>query len=590
MTLTVPPPNNPPTSADGANFNRDLTDIAKILNDDTAADVPVRGGLVWPNLKKWYDTAWAYVTAAVGDLTAAVASATTSAATATTQAQIAQAAGRIYASSAAGQASALASGDYFYVLTADPNLFELWQKGASTPTNTNRTAPSGAAVAANTANIIANTADISALKTVTLTQRPYYMHYRQIVAGVAAASMAAISGTYVDGTSFAASPQIRVGNGLVSRAGQLQFGAVEGVVPIAAAGVNEARRPYYLRYKQALLGSSDTALRALTASFLDGTQFGGSGGGGSYDPVAAGLLPSPDLFLVGDSMASEAFRIAIRDYFASSRSVVRVNRGGYTSDQINDVLGIDPITVASISGGQIPASGGVTLTLSTDPLYNGGAAISGGTARMTINGVEGILSTTTGATPTLTFTRSSSGSAVAVSVGAPAVLHPTNGTAAVPGTETYRSRTWLIRDGRNDLKSTPQQRIASRESMLRTVDRQIAMQRRVIIFGAYKGRAFLDGTSTQFEADGTAASDQYYEWRAMMLRDFPGIYIDAQEWACKEAIYELGLTPSSDDLTDIGLGCIPRQLFGAGDNVHTSAAMQTLEGVHFGALIKAQGY
>ena len=55
-------------------------------------------------------------------------------------AEAAAATGRIYETSAAGQADAgLVDGDYFWVVSAlDANVLELWRKGATTPTDTSK--------------------------------------------------------------------------------------------------------------------------------------------------------------------------------------------------------------------------------------------------------------------------------------------------------------------------------------------------------------------------------------------------------------------------------------------------------------------
>jgi hypothetical protein len=72
-----------------------------------------------------------------------------------------------------------------------------------------------------------------------------------------------------------------------------------------------------------------------------------------------------------------------------------------------------------------------------------------------------------------------------------------------------------------------------------------------------------------------------------MKREFPLQFVDMRSWAVKNAIYDQALTPTSDDLADMALDCIPRQLFTSGDNTHVNTAMQTAEGVFVAKILTA---
>ncbi|WP_421793508.1 hypothetical protein [Hydrocarboniphaga effusa] len=141
MTLQVEPPSYPPQPQDGTNFVRDLSDAARILNEDSETDVVSRGGVVHPTLKKLIAQMWAYVTTAVGSLTASVSGALASANAAAASAVAA--AGSAQTSLAASNKwdtvelgrSHVVDGQHYLVSTADPQVALEYRRdsaGAST--------------------------------------------------------------------------------------------------------------------------------------------------------------------------------------------------------------------------------------------------------------------------------------------------------------------------------------------------------------------------------------------------------------------------------------------------------------------------
>ncbi|WP_283176815.1 hypothetical protein [Gemmobacter sp. 24YEA27] len=301
-------------------------------------------------------------------------------------------------------------------------------------------------------------------------------------------------------------------------------------------------------------------------------------GGGESESI----LPDQAIFLTGDSMASPLMQAAIQA--ETGLNTTRVNRGGYVTDQISSVLGLMPITLTEAA--TIPASGGVEVKLSVNPLLNGGSAMAG-TANLSIDGIAGVLSTTAGSSPVLTFTRSVPGAAKSAVIGAPVVLAPLSGTSALPGTKVNRNRIAIMPADRNNDISTPIARIASRDAVFRIIDYQISQQRRVLFRGRYLGR-FYSGSDPVLIAEDEAAFDAHHEYMGIMTTALPGIYIDFHKMMYKTAIHELGLTPTVDDLSDMERGRLPRQVFT--DRTHFIPAMQTLDGTVAGKLVRTCGW
>lgn len=113
---------------------------------------------------------------------------------------------------------------------------------------------------------------------------------------------------------------------------------------------------------------------------------------------------------------------------------------------------------------------------------------------------------------------------------------------------------------------------------------------RVAVVSPYNGRAksYVDGAD--WEGVGTAAYTQMITLIEEMQREFRALWLDMRTAAVKAAIYDLGLTPTSDDLADMALDCIPRQLFGASDNTYVNTTMQGWEGQFIGNYLCALGY
>jgi hypothetical protein len=307
---------------------------------------------------------------------------------------------------------------------------------------------------------------------------------------------------------------------------------------------------------------------------------------GAYDPVSSGLFPSRDIWQIGDSMSTPTYITGIGSALPGV-SIANVAKGGFDAFGMSVVVGAEPLTV-TLSGNEIPASGGVAVTSRNINILSSGGTNTG-TANVTINGVAGVLSTDSGGN--WTFTRSASGSVVSVSPGSVAVLAPTSGTAFIPGTELYLNRRLVLRLGRNGVRGTRAQRVAQTLAPMRKIiDRLSPRHKEIVIITPYNGRAQDHSTGANHEGNDTAAYAAIMTLIEEMRREFGRLLLDTRSWAVKNAIYDAGLVPTADDLADMAKDCIPRQLFSAGDNTHVNTTMQALEGAFVANHLRALGW
>lgn len=304
-----------------------------------------------------------------------------------------------------------------------------------------------------------------------------------------------------------------------------------------------------------------------------------------YNPVASGLIPSSDVLLLGDSMSTPTVQSAISSGL-SGRAVYCLAHGGQDALSMAITFGASPLFV-TLTGNQIPASGGVVVTDRTRNILNAGGT-NMGSFRCSISGVAGLV--TTDASGTWTFTRDTAGSAVTVSANVQAVLDSTNGTSFVPATGSYRGMTVVVRLGRNGLRSTRAERKGTTDAIRSVVSFLTPTCKRVIVISPYNGRAKDYSTGADNEPSGSTAYEQMLSLIEEMKREFPQQFVDMRTWAVKNAIYDLGLTPTADDLSDISQDCIPRQLFNTGDNTHVNTTMQSGEGAFIANILTGLGW
>ncbi|MDR3547797.1 MAG: tail fiber domain-containing protein [Candidatus Pacebacteria bacterium] len=213
--------------------------------------------------------------------------------------------------------------------------------------------------------------------------------------------------------------------------------------------------------------------------------------------------------------------------------------GGNTSTQIGIRQG-GVTTTATISGGQIPASGGVTVTFPTgyEPVTTSGPStgVSG-----TIAGVYG---TVTLSASVYTFTRATAGTAVTVS-SAPFIVN----------TGSLNNGTVIIWAGRNNLQYPTQV-----ESDIAAMVASLPSPKRYLIMSVLNGEG---------EGPGTLAYSDIMSINASLAATYPNNYIDVRTYLVSQ--YNPSL---SQDVTDYASDTPPNSL--RFDAIHLNAAGYTL--------------
>lgn len=233
----------------------------------------------------------------------------------------------------------------------------------------------------------------------------------------------------------------------------------------------------------------------------------------------------------------------------TGKTVLNLGVGGETSRTIAGRVGAWPMLV-TVSGGQIPASGGVTVTLASvdggtvAPLLQGG---SGAINPCSIAGVVGTLSYATG---TYTFTRTTSGSVVTVRTPVP-LITSTN--------DTIKDRIHVMWWGQNDGWS------GSTSIAQEVINRINAAN---VSMTALAKRWLVVGPTTSSNATRAPIA-------ALCLAAFGRRFVDLGAYLASYAsLADAGITPTSQDDTDIAAGIVPTSL--RSDSTHLNAAGYTL--------------
>lgn len=296
--------------------------------------------------------------------------------------------------------------------------------------------------------------------------------------------------------------------------------------------------------------------RIALAVTLSGEVVGSfNGGGGTASPY---ITPTKNIWCIGDSLTAGAggqttWRQVI-EANNPTRVVTNGGIGGQTSTQIAGRVG-SYVSRVSVTGDQIPASGGVTLTSLTIKVLSTPANDSGGTTSISgwLGGVYGTLScvhaTTGDADDVYTFTRSAAGTAV--------YLAP--GSAFVPDPIGHDFDVLVVFLGRNNLAEPD---IIKRD-IARCVALQKTVEKRFLVITPPNGGTLTPGNSTN---EGTGSQT---------LANIKAI----EEWAVQEYGDRVLLSRpfswqfnngSADDLDDVAKETVPRSL--RIDGVHWTTA------------------
>lgn len=300
--------------------------------------------------------------------------------------------------------------------------------------------------------------------------------------------------------------------------------------------------------------------------------FGVTERGRVFDGYGSQMTAGPDTVTKGDSITAGALGNGttwpnVLQTLLSGRPnylgrTLNYGIGGETSRTILARTGGSPF-IATVSGGSIPASGGVTVTLT----YEDGTGVTAGSNGATINPliqdviginpvtivgdngvpVEGTLSRNTG-TGVFTFTRNNAGTAVPSKV-PHAVI-----TWAARNTMT---QVQIIAVGQNDGGTDGQDYNARYDRIQKLIDRMPTAGSRFLVQGVMSGGASFRAAE---EAEG--------------LRRWGRNFVNMRAWMSSQAVLDLlGVTATANDLDAMSTGNIPPSLL-------ADANWPTTPGVH----------
>lgn len=244
-------------------------------------------------------------------------------------------------------------------------------------------------------------------------------------------------------------------------------------------------------------------------------------------------------------------------------SVSNQGRGSQLTREIVARQGGTPMKV-SVAGDTIPASGEVAVTA-----YDVDIGTYGGTPAWlstpgTLAGVAGSMRGNQDATGgrytgTYTFVRSVAGTAVACPPDTPFI--PTAAT-------TYRGATQIHDCGRNDVGG-----LGTEATVVDLINRILSMGsylspkiKRRLVIGVYS-------SPSEYAAAGGSNAANYNNivaFNTRLQREIGSAFLDIQQFLITEGLAAVGLTPTANDLTDIGRNTVPRSLLHS-DQLHLNS-------------------
>ncbi|MGX9346388.1 SGNH/GDSL hydrolase family protein [Microbacterium sp. KNMS] len=228
---------------------------------------------------------------------------------------------------------------------------------------------------------------------------------------------------------------------------------------------------------------------------------------------------------------------------------------GLTVDEIGVSIGALPLELTAAV--TVPTSGPVNI-----PIQAGIGWRPTGTKTFhgRLGGIPGTVTRAEGATTTLTF----EADALASATNLPA------GTQFLGDPNTRRWDLLIIGAGRNDISYNVTGAHGDvvthvTAGLERIVGWMLAQRKRFLIWGT---------TNSTEETTGTGKHAQVLAVNDWCKRNYPNVYIDIRTWLVKDAIYDIGLTPTSDDLAHMADDAPPPQIMSDAIHWHKSVAAQ----------------
>jgi len=267
---------------------------------------------------------------------------------------------------------------------------------------------------------------------------------------------------------------------------------------------------------------------------------------------------------------ADAYPAKLQALMPAGVTVFNLGNSGYTVDEEAVRIGALPVPL-TVTGGSIPASGPVDVT--TTAVIGWRPSGTTRTIPGTLAGVPGTLTRTTSDT-VFTFTRTTTGTAVAVS-GAPVF---------VPDFAGHAGDTAVILLGRNNVSYSVQGADASiaehvEKGIARIVNWLTAQVKHVLV---------ISNTTTQAETSGSGGYATIADINARLAVAYPTRFLNLRSYLVNQAIYDLGITPTTADNTAMAADTLPPSIMD--DNTHWSKNTAVLVAAQINNYLTTRGW
>lgn len=273
------------------------------------------------------------------------------------------------------------------------------------------------------------------------------------------------------------------------------------------------------------------------------------------------------------NLPTDAYPYRLQQIVPAGVEVFNLGSSGYTVDEEAVRIGALPVPL-TVSGGSIPATGPVTVT--TTAVIGWRPAGTTRTIVGSLSGVPGVLTRTSSDT-SFTFTRTTGGAAVPVS-GSPVF---------VPDYSGHDADTVVILLGRNNVTFSVK---GADASVAEHVANGIA---RIVnwLSPDAKQALVISATTSTSERSGTAAYATVADINNRLQSAFPYGFVDLRTYLAHQAIADLGITPTTADLTAISGDTLPPSIMDGGtDQIHWSKATAELVAAKINESLVARGW